>query len=369
MNLHNISEENSNRIVVISLFLSFACIFFLSSQEIRSFLYIKKVIFVSAPVFLGTFLLLNRKVDWTYIFSSIAILVYYFLAKRIDAIAEWILLSWAFFLTFLEPKIKLSKKIYFGFQVFSIVIVVLNFLFFDRYGRESIGGLDPNYSALLIYCLIPYFLLQRSNTGLFIILVLGLATQSRGFLLASIIVLFSLFIQRRKKIEIKLNTFLLVFLILFLVLLIYSFYGVSLGLESYEEYKTGWDRLLHVFNNVSDYYRWKANTIFFDFSLHDYNFLIFGSEPASYLKDRFIFLPHNLPLLELATHGLFGILYLLIFFKIIKKIYDPFYFPFFLGLLSFWLFLGVEIGSIYTVFIANLFVFLSRVDRLDGAFP
>lgn len=321
----------------------------------------KKIIFVIIPTLLGIYLFFRKRIPYFILMLTAILIGQYFINQRLDVISEWVLVLWAFFLVILDFKVSTKITILRILQFLFIMLIITNYLFYSPV-RKSLSGLDPNYSALMVYFLFPLFLIERKIWFIFILIVAGILTGSRSFLLASAVFVVSEFLLKLKNRNMSYSLFLKVFLSLFAVLIIYSFIGYNLGLNFYSDYRNGLDRLLQLFNNSSDYYRWEANVIYFKAITIDSKFLIFGSDVQNYFVTKNQFLPHNLVLLELATHGLFGFIFLVMFGMLIKKIYRPEHISFYLGLLAFWYFLGVEVGSIYTVFMISILLLVERIE-------
>lgn len=142
---------------------------------------------------------------------------------------------------------------------------------------------------------------------------------------------------------------------MFIFIIVYSFLKTNqpspTEINSIESYS----RLLKIFNNPSDDERWSANTHAIQ-KLKDNKELAFrGLPPEIYSVSVFRTLPHNLPLLEFVTHGvILGSLFMVLLIILMHSCFQSYMFPFFIGLAVYWVILGVEIGSIYTVLMCHV---------------
>lgn len=343
-----------------SLIISIISTYIFSVQNVEWILYLKRTLFVVVPLLFGARLLYLKKINLWYYFLSLLIGTYFFFTRRSDVIAEFILLSWCIFsCKFLPEKIKsqnITKTI--GFTL--CLVVGVHFYFFEMYGRESIGGLDPNYTSFLIFMIFPFALVSRSVSLHILITLLGLMTHSRAFLMAIVFYFFTMLIIRmRQKISINFKCYFIILISFLAFVLLYSFYGYSIGPQSYGIDRYGPSRVLYILNNPSDYPRWKANVVLINQCFSDLRFMLLGMEPLKYLKSIYMYLPHNVFLLEIATHGLIlGFIFICFFILFIRRIYDFSFLPFLLGIFIYWFFLGIEIGAIYNVYLIQVLMVL-----------
>lgn len=355
------TDEKLNGIFFqLSVIAAFVCTYVLSVQDVLWILRIKQVLLVLIPFLLGLRILTLRKLNIWFIVISLIAVGYYFLTRRSGVIAEFILLSWCYFTCLFGPHRSINRRHVFVIGLILSSIVGLHFIFFEKYDRESIGGLDPNYTSFLIYLLFPFALRSRSVILHLSLTCLGMMTHSRAFILAIGFYYLGLLISKFfSKIKIEFRYYFRALVAFFIILLCYSYYGYTIGPKAYGIDRYGFERLIHIFNNPSDYPRWKANIVYFEQSFKDIGFFLYGLEPLVYLKNIYEYLPHNVVLLELATHGIFlGICFLVLFKGFIKRVYHPDYFPFFAGIVIFWSFLGIEIGAVYTAFMIHTLILL-----------
>lgn len=361
-------DANSNKLGRLlfhsSFFVSFLAVYVLSIQGLDWMLKIKNVLMVLVTLGLGLFMLLKRRVNFWYVILSLIVIGYVNFQMRMDALAEFVLLSWMIFVSFFKIHTQPSNRLVFYIGFGLCLIVGIHFFFLDSYGRETIGGLDPNYSSFLIYLILPFAIISQSRILHIFILTLGLMTHSRGFFVAYATYIFvwgtSKFFVRYK---LTYKQFVLIFLFILLLVFGFSYFEYFKGLLPYEPHHFGPFRVFQIFKNPSDFERWKANVIYFQSIFKNLDLALFGLGPINYLETVYRFLPHNLPLLEIATHGLLlGTAFILIFFGVLKKFYVSRMIPFYFGLMIYWLFLGIEIGAIYHVFLVNLLLFLGQTN-------
>lgn len=356
-----------------SFLVSILAVYVLSIQGIDWMLKLKNTLMVSVSLGLGINMLFNRRVNFWYVILSLIMVGYVYFQMRTDALAEFILLSWMMFISYFRIHYQPSKKIIFSIGFGLCIIVGIHFYFLDSYGRETIGGLDPNYSSFLIYLLLPLAITIRSRVLHVFILSLGLMTHSRGFFVAYVVYIFVWLLSKAfGRFKLTYKQFILIFLGILILMFGFSYFEYIKGLLPYEPHHFGPFRVFQIFKNPSDFERWKANVIYFQSVFKSFHLGLFGMEPLSYLKKVYWFLPHNLPLLEFATHGVvMGAAFMLIFFGILQKFFNSKLIPFYFGLMIYWLFLGIEIGAIYHVFLVNLLLFLgqSNIAELESKAP
>lgn len=340
---------------------SICALYLFSIQGSQWILITKQVILVATPLIIGCRLLFLRRINrWFFIFTAL-VLIYVFFTSRVDVIAEYILLSWMLLLRQFEPKNTFTKKDIRNFGFLLCIIVGLHFIFFDSKGRESIGGLDPNYTSFLIFLIIPFAYKSRSYTLHIVIFFLGLLTKSRGFFVSINAYLFTIaFMHFFPRFNFNFIKFILLFVTLSFIVIVYSFIGYSAGIDSYGSDDNTIGRFLNLMNNRSDYGRWESNVLFLKAISRDYYLVLTGITPGSYFQRVSSYLPHNLPLLVIATHGLLiGSLFLFNFVLILKAIFRPKWLPFLMGILVYWLFLGIEIGAVYNVYLVSVLLILA----------
>lgn len=340
------------------------CTYVLSIQDVGWILTIKQILLVILPVILGFRILFLKKLNFWHIVTALIVVGYFWLTKRSSVLAEFILLSWCMLSCSYGSYRSITRQKVFLAGLCLSFIVGLHFIFFEKYDRESIGGLDPNYTSFLVFILFPFALRSRSIVLHVALTGLGLMTHSRAFILAIAFYYAGLLVTKIfSNFKFEYRKYIWGLVAFFILLLGYSYYGYSIGASAYGPDRYGFERLIHIFNNPSDYPRWKANITYFENSIIDPHFFIFGMEPLQYLKEVYIYLPHNVILLELATHGIFlGVIFLTIFNGVVKRVYNPTYFPFFAGILIFWFFLGIEVGAVYNVFLIHSLIILKNVE-------
>lgn len=347
-------------IFYISVLGSICALYLLSIQDNQWVLLTKQVILVTFPLSVGLRLLILKKINVWFVLSSASVLIYVFFTRRVDAIAEYILLGWMLFIRQFLPQKKIPIKDIRNFGIALCIIVGFHFIFFDSKGRESIGGLDPNYTSFLIFLILPFAFKSRSYSLHFMIFALGLLTKSRGFFVSMNAYLATLAVMHFfPRLNLNFKKFFLLFVSLSLLVVTYSFIGYSAGIESYGADDNTTGRFLNLLNNRSDYGRWESNVLFLKAVSKDFSLALTGLTPETYFEKISSYLPHNLPLLEIATHGLIiGGLFLFNFLLILKSIFKPSWMPIFMGVLVYWLFLGIEIGAVYNVYFVSIFLLL-----------
>lgn len=350
------NDNTFSNLVYVSFLVSALSLFVLSIQGNLFLLQLKQTLFVIVPFIIGTVLMIRRSLGWSFWTLCTGTALHFLFSHRLDVLQEFVLFSWLIFLLEIKATRKTGISFAKAFGFFLCLIIAIHFYFFDSYNRESIGGLDPNYSSFLIFLILPLAIHTKSYLLHLALISLGMLTQSRGFFLGAVFFYASFFcFYIFKSLRVSFRTFILCIFLGFIFLMIYSYYGYTSGFESYGGYSEGLKRLIHIFNNSADFDRWKANIIHFQESFRNTDFLLKGMEPGRYLKTVNPFLPHNIFLLEISARGiLLGMFYLVVFFKVIKSVFIPKYVPFFIGLLVYWFFLGIEIAAIYNIFLVSM---------------
>lgn len=359
----SLSLKNETRLFYLSLISSIIAVYILSIQNSQFALLAKQILFMIVPILLGLRSIYLRQFNIWYFFASVIVLGYSVIFKRFDALSDYVLISWCYFTCLLKPKIEIKYTKLYGVAIILCLIVAAHLSIFEIYGRRSIGGLDPNYSSFLIFLLYPLALYLRSWVIFLVISALGLATESRAFFVALVVLLLStLLLKIFKKIRISFVTFSALFFSGLATVICYSYYAME-KVRFVLDVK-GANRFLLIFNNYSDTGRWNANIKFFDwFFLKDINFLA-GLKYEDYFSSVYLYMPHNLPLLAFASYGfIIGKVFFLIFWLLLKKTYNQRLLAFFLSIQIYWLFLGIEAGAIY-----NVLMFGSLICFKDNTF-
>jgi hypothetical protein len=351
-----------NAIFLSSLCLVLICVFLLNIQGNQLALNVKKMIFMCFPALLLMRSVLLRSLNLWYVALSVIVLIYGLYFGRIDAIADYVIISWCYLICLLKPKFKFPVIFYYGLSIFLCTIIGASLSLFEVMDRPSLGGLDPNYSSLIIFLILPVAISQKSAILSIAISVLGLITQSRAFLLAILVYLIITLVDRFIfKINLSFKWFCSLFSGLMLSVIFFSYYAL-LHID-YVRDTRGLKRFLMIFNNESDAVRWMANTEFLKVFFSDWNFFLTGRSPTDYFENIFLFMPHNLPLLSLASYGIIvGSIFLFFWAIIIRKNFERPYIPFFLSMIIYWLFLGVEVGAIYNAMMISFFILFRSED-------
>lgn len=224
-----------------------------------------------------------------------------------------------------------------------LMLIIYSSIFIGKAERRAGSWLDPNLAGYFYFMLFYYF--WNINKRLFglILILLGVMTFSRLFLLA-VLVYIGINLLRPVLYKIHLNIYIL-FFVSFLVIIVVSHIYVQLFEQNYI---LGYDnsfsrfRLSGLFDE-SNYFRCYSNLIYFDN-------LTFGRLFWGYDKDlyktlqtiRTPILPHNLILSLLVSFGAIITLIYLSYFNKIYRNYKNWDLGFVCGLLLYYLFLGVS---------------------------
>lgn len=248
-------------------------------------------------------------------------------------------------------------------ETLTLISIFFNLIYFRFNGRSTIGGIDPNFSSLLVFLFLTYLIkMKRSKIMISICLLAGFMTLSRTYFMAVILLLTFMLIQNRK---ILLVSFIFIpFIFLFSLHfftyrnLYYNFrtlYNVSEFLYFSSGEHTNPLRMLHFVGNTSDNIRSEANIKTFSKMKQDKNFLIYGNNPERFEEQNGFKMAHNFFLFQTSQSGVvFGIVAISLLYFIFLNNFFAINCYILLGFCSYMSFLGIEAGSIYTVFLVMI---------------
>lgn len=347
-------------------------LFFINFQNSSAFILFKKISFLMFCFLIYAKFLIRidswKKLILPTLIALISLLNFFVTLEQYFILDGLILIS-IYFIQYKDFKIEDSSWLKF-FEVITVVSILLNLISFRFNGRSTIGGIDPNFSSLLIFLFLAYLIkMGRSKVLISICLLAGFMTLSRSYLVAVILLMFFMLIKNRK----VLLSFFLVLPFLFLFSLhfftyrnlFYNFrtlYNVSEFLYFSSGEHTNPLRMLHLVGNTSDNIRSEANIKTFVKMRKDSKFLIYGSNPEKFEQLNGFKMAHNFYLFQISQSGIFfGILaILMLYFILIKNFYDINCYIL-LGFCSYISFLGIEVGSIYIVFLVMILKLKSEI--------
>lgn len=260
------------------------------------------------------------------------------------------LLSCLFIYDFLD-RTKLNYE--FIKKVMNIVFlfVVLQFIFYSGKGRVTGSFLDANLAGYFAFILANFYFCTKQKVKASIIIMLGIATFSRNFIIAIILYFLANFIVnffgasefKNKVIErLKVKQGIIYISIVFLIILSYvyvNFYPENSSIS----YAKGFDRFsIENLIDESNYIRFYANVIYFEYL--NLNTLFFGVDSSTLLSlqpdARYSVLPHNL-FISLAIK--FGVIILFVYLTYLVRMIKLIGFNnigYLLGLIMYFNFLG-----------------------------
>lgn len=343
-----------NLIIKISLFFNYVLPNSFIGNYGKNIYYINKGVYNLILLFFTFIILKNNKfkLKKREIFLIVFVLFRIIILRDIQSIA---LLS-----LILVDRIKFNKEINKKIILLSICSCFLySFYFYKFHGRPvstSIG--EKNISGFYLFIL--YLLCQKSKFKILevLVLIMGIFTFSRNFLLAIIV---ENLIKRIKFLQkliniLKLNNFLIITTLTFILM-----YGIGIGFEKYvsffgvNNYQKGFARYIKLVDN-SNLYRFQANNNVIKFYTYNSKKIIIGTTISNFKKELNQNLkkyninksmePHNFFYKYLLKYGIFSFFLFYYIGKILNKILNK-NLGIFYGFYVYSIFLGVGFYDFY----------------------
>ena len=355
---------NIYRIII---FITFFCVFLSPTYILNTITGIDftKYIFFIVTVFIYIYMILKEKISITEIVMTILIVLASLIQKSIETLSllELLLIYRMIGKTeIVKEKVNKSNNVII-ISVLGIIIYSIIYLGFN--GRYIYTGIrEINQSGFAIFMLA--LIIRKNNKKIGnLLLVLGLFTFSRNYLLC-LIVFWGLELIKNKKIYEKLYeifTFKKLLILSTIILILLSIvFEIAYSKDRLVEYKTGIEKYLYIFD-YSNYFRFSTNTnlikIYIDnpaklltgiteeeFFEHTYNIAV--KEHKRYRKIK----PHNYFFSYLRIYGLFSIVIFIFLDKIISNVVTKHNFSVLIiiflyaiilgvGLANYWLYLSI----------------------------
>jgi len=237
--------------------------------------------------------------------------------------------------------------------IFTVVILFICFINLTPY-----INIDPNYLGLAIYIVSLSLFLNDYNKSSILLMILGLFTYSRLFILIFILVLIIRFFKIAKTIN---KPFLITFLgyAVYFFITAYILYNILNGAMPDYEYLQGFDRSKRLID-TSNWIRFSANfRMFSDINLSKF-FLGFDGESIFFIEfsEKNIY-PHNLFLSLLYNVGIvWAIIYQINLIKVTKRNFELF-----CVILAYQIILGF--GSFYIYLLPFLQILINNYEKKD----
>lgn len=324
-------------------------------------------------VYILYYILQNRKLKYRHIYFMLFIVFFSFIDKSlyhvhlIGIIIVDLLIS--------NKKIKryiLNRKTI----ILSISMsVIYSILYFGEGSRYIYTGLkSPNQSGLALFMLFSIVRTYNKKVGN-VLLLLGLLSFSKSYLLALIIVEVTNFINKRFNFKIPKNIFIkLGVLSIILLVFLSSLFNYLYNTNNLSGYATGLNRYITIFD-YSNYHRFNVNTNLLKIYINEPNKLLTGLEfEEFYEKSREISLkqntpwgvikPHNYFFSYILIYGIFSIIIFAYINKIFNQIICKENLGIFLAIFSYITFLGMGVSS-YLLFL-SVFVMIAYYKTDEG---
>jgi len=257
---------------------------------------------------------------------------------------HWIYLCYIVFMVSSDIKINIKVKKYVVYL--SFLFVVYQLATFRFLGTVPVlSWIDPNYSGYYIFM----FSIFSKNSGFkkisVALILLGLLTLSRTYILAIIIFLLFDNIEYLKQLVFKFKLaefFRLMIISLVVVMIIGSLFIASDKKRSHFSDR-GIERIFSV-DDLSNLYRFTANKKFADSILSNPSYYFFGVNTVDYQFDVFMNTPHNSFLALIVNYGIFfAFPFILIYGMSFNKLFTKDNVPLIISHFIFYSFLGAGI--------------------------
>jgi hypothetical protein len=337
---------------------------------ISEILLIKKSLVFFLGIYSFFFLVLDFKKisqssQFIFIFALLSSFFIFYFERRYEILSDLLLII--VIVRVFETKISLNVQHLRYFFYFCLGCVFLNLYFHDSQTRFSLGGLDPNYSAFLLFLLFSFNLKVGGDFfGRCFLVLLTLTSLSRAYLLSMLMWLigfkYNHILERFSRLLVLTPLFLLFLFSLWIVLnpikfVLFHYFDILTGLAY--RYLGDSARLINFVNNESDLKRYLANKKMIEFFLTNPRVFFLGFDLVTYEKTVFPYAPHNLLLLQILKSGfILGISVICYFFKKLHDYSDGNTALIFSSSV-FFSFLGLELGSVYSIF----FVFIIKLNH------
>lgn len=278
--------------------------------------------------------------------------------------------------------LKKNKIMYVSFFMCLLYTLVYNIVGFNGRGNTNTGFLvstasgEVNLAGLALFCL--YAITKQNYRYLSkIIMIFGLFTYSRSYILAYIcIIIYNIkFIKKWLNKRISKLTYLKLTFITSLLLFGFSLLKINFylnnGISNLQD-DIGFARLFN-FNDYSNLYRLLAiylvvkiclnypRTLLFGISNEDY--LVYGKYFSKSIGIPFIGIgPHNLFFARLKTYGISAIFEVYFISKYFSKIINKYNFGYFVAILLYSVVMGTGFNN-YWLFLATLVLIINEEDR------
>lgn len=353
-------------------FFTFLCCFILPTYyfSIKFNVDVTKYVFLFASLFVYFSLLATeKKVSVFDFFSMIVIFLLCFIKKNITPM-HLIELVVAFKLV--NSNGIINKKCY-KLYLFSalIAVIIYSTFYFGYLGRYIYTGLkEVNQSGFAVFMLFLLIRIENKKLG-DILLIIGILTFSRNYLLCMAVFYFFEFFKNNSKINklLKKISFKKMVIISFcLLLFISSMFDLAYKKGKISAYQTGINRYLNIFD-YSNYFRFSVNTKLIKIYIDNPKLLLTGMEDDQFYKYSLEISkneeipyrqikPHNYFFSYLRIYGIFALLIFWILGMILNKVINEKNKPILvilfiyanilgIGFANYWLFLSIITLSEY----------------------
>lgn len=307
--------------------------------------------------------IVERKV-LIYIFLCVCSCYWVYLVRNY-VIVHWIYLLISFYITF--SSINLNKKVLRISVYLSFCSVVLQLVCFRFSGRPVLSYIDPNYSGYYIFCLFLFTWFNNYKKIALCLLLCGLVTLSRNFILAVVVFFLVANSSYIRKVVLRFNyTSLLLFgyVILFIISTLY----IAKFSEEIIQGTTNLEKDITQIVDRSNLDRFTANILFIDDFTGNMKKYYWGIDTETYTKNVFRNGPHNSLLQLILNYGLFfSFFYFLILSTIFSRYHKSLKFvSAYSSLIVYFLLLGGGIYGIQVIWLS--FIYKSSMDSSDFTF-
>lgn len=300
------------------------------------------LIFLFYKLTLCNFKLKINKIDFIFFSLLLSTVLLTFLIRNYVNF-HWIYLIFAYI--YFNKNIELNekfKKIILTIVSFSVLYQLSTLRFMDI--RPVINWYDPNYSGFFLFILFLFLKFEKMKIMSYVILISGLLTLSRGYILAILIFFLIDNFNFIKSIivKLKLNKFLVILFISLIFLVFVENYFVKQN-----------ERLLGSGNDIEKIYtiadasnqdRFTANVLFKNNLFENFSDYQFGIDIEYYIENVFRNTPHNAFYSIIINYGIyFTIFYFIIFSKIYNKLMNKENIGIIISLFSYYILLGTGI--------------------------
>lgn len=299
----------------------------------------------------------GRKVI-VYMFFCVCCCCCVYLARNY-VIVHWIYLFISFYIAF--ASINLNKKVLKISVYLSFCSVVLQLVYFRFSGRPVLSYIDPNYSGYYIFCLFLYTWFNNYKKIALCLILCGLLTLSRNFILAIFVFFLVANSSCIRKMVLRFN-YTSLLLLGYVVLFIISTLYIAKFSEEVIQSTTNGEKDISQIVDRSNLDRFTANILFIDDFTGNIEKYFWGIDTETYTKNVFRNGPHNSLLQLVLNYGLFfSFFYFLLLSVIFSRYHKSLKFvSAYSSLIVYFLLLGGGIYGIQVIWLS--FIYKSSID-------